>query len=48
MWEVPPTSPTRLEEASFDDSSLASSGYNDECPHVKVVSEGLEKAIRGG
>jgi hypothetical protein len=38
MWEVPPPPPTRLEEASFDDSPLASSGYNDECPHVKEVS----------
>jgi hypothetical protein len=36
MWEVPPP-PTRLEEASSDDSS-ASSGYNDECPHIKEVS----------
>jgi hypothetical protein len=37
MWEVPPP-PTRLEEASSDSSSLASSGYNDECPHIKEVS----------
>jgi hypothetical protein len=32
-----PPPPTRLEEASSDDSPLASSGYNDECPHVKEV-----------
>jgi hypothetical protein len=32
MWEVPPPPLTRL------DSSSASSGYNDECPHVKEVS----------
>jgi hypothetical protein len=37
IWEVaPPT--THLEEASSDDSPSASSGYNDECPHVKGVS----------
>jgi hypothetical protein len=33
-----PPPPTRLEEASSDDSPLASLGYNDECPHVKDVS----------
>jgi hypothetical protein len=33
MWEVPPPPPTRL-----GDSSSTSSGYNDECPHVKEVS----------
>jgi hypothetical protein len=34
MWEVSPPPLTCLEEASSDDSS---SGYNDECPHVKEV-----------
>jgi hypothetical protein len=38
MWEVTPPPPTRLKEASSDDSPSASSGYNDECPHVKEVS----------
>jgi hypothetical protein len=33
IWEVPPPSPTRL-----GDSSSTSSGYNDECPHVREVS----------
>jgi hypothetical protein len=37
MWEVPPPL-TCLEEASSDDFPLASSGYNDECPHIKEVS----------
>jgi hypothetical protein len=31
--------PTLVEEVSFDDSLLSnSSGYNDECPHVKEVN----------
>jgi hypothetical protein len=49
MWVVAPPSPplrvvappslmTRVEELSFDDSPLDSSGYNDECPHIKQVS----------
>jgi hypothetical protein len=38
MWEVAPPPLTRLEEASSDDSPSASSGYNDECPHVKELS----------
>jgi hypothetical protein len=38
MWEVASLPPTRLEEASTDDSPSASSGYNDECPYVKEVS----------
>jgi hypothetical protein len=38
MWVVTPPPPTRLEVASSNDSRSASSGYNDECPHVKVVS----------
>jgi hypothetical protein len=38
MWVVPPPPLTRLEEASSDVSSSASSGCNDECPHIKVVS----------
>jgi hypothetical protein len=33
IWEVPPPPPTRL-----GDSSSTSSGYNDECPHVREVS----------
>jgi hypothetical protein len=37
MWEVV-APPTRLEEASSDDSPSASSGYNDECLHIKEVS----------
>jgi hypothetical protein len=36
---APPLSPTRLEVASLsDDSPSDSSGYNNECPHVKEVS----------
>jgi hypothetical protein len=38
MWEVAPPPLTRLEEDSSDDAPSASSGYNDECPHVKEVS----------
>jgi hypothetical protein len=38
MWEVPLPPSTCLEEASFNDSPSASSGYNDECPRVKEVS----------
>jgi hypothetical protein len=38
MWEVAPPPSTRLEDTSSDDSPAASSGYNDECPHVKEVS----------
>jgi hypothetical protein len=39
MWVVAPPPPTRLEEASSDDPPpSASSGYNDECPHIKEVS----------
>jgi hypothetical protein len=48
MWVVAPPSPlrvvappslmTRVEELSFDDSPLDSSGCNDECPHIKQVS----------
>jgi hypothetical protein len=38
MWEVSPPPPSRLEEASFDGSPFASSGYNDECPNVKEVN----------
>jgi hypothetical protein len=33
MWEVPPPSLTRL-----GSSSSTSSGYNDECPHIREVS----------
>jgi hypothetical protein len=38
MWEVAPPPLTRVEEASSNDSPSASSGYNDECLHVKEVS----------
>jgi hypothetical protein len=34
---APPPPPTHMEESS-DDSPSDSSGYNDECPHVKEVS----------
>jgi hypothetical protein len=34
---VAPPHPTHVEESS-DDSPSDSSGYNDECPHVKEVS----------
>jgi hypothetical protein len=34
---APPPPPTCVEESS-DDSPSDSSGYNDECPHVKEVS----------
>jgi hypothetical protein len=37
IWEVAPP-PTCLEEASSNDSPSASSGYNDEWPHVKDMS----------
>jgi hypothetical protein len=33
MWDMPPPPPTLL-----GDSSSTSSGYNDECPHVREVS----------
>jgi hypothetical protein len=36
---TPPTPPTHVEEVTSNDSLLSdSSGYNDECPHVKEVS----------
>jgi hypothetical protein len=35
---APPPHLTRVEEASSDDSPSDSSGYNDECPHVKEVN----------
>jgi hypothetical protein len=35
---APPPPLTRVGEVSFDDSPSDSSGYNDECPHVKDVS----------
>jgi hypothetical protein len=41
MWVVtpPPPPPTYLEVASSSEDSLSdSSGYNDECPHVKEVN----------
>jgi hypothetical protein len=38
MWVVAPPLLTRLKEASSDNSPSISSGYNDECPHVKEVS----------
>jgi hypothetical protein len=34
----PPPPLTRVEEVSSDESPSDSSGYNDECPHVKKVS----------
>jgi hypothetical protein len=36
---APPTPPTHVEEVTSNDSLLSdSSGYNDDCPHVKEVS----------
>jgi hypothetical protein len=36
---TPPTPPTHVEEVTSNDSLLSdSSGYNDECPHIKEVS----------
>jgi hypothetical protein len=34
----PPPPLTSVEEDLFDDSPSGSSGYNDECPHIKVVN----------